>query len=231
MCCCLSLNLPLRNSLERNQTKSVSCIHKAASWIYHLCFCQGQVHGNEESDSKNHLSFTAKQLKDAGVKFVKSGNDKNSLHITFADGKLEIPNLMLDDYTEPFLRNILFLEQCRYPRNSYFIDNIFFLDELIDTAEDVHILVQNNILENHLGSDEAVVSLINGIGNNLNLMCNYYYSDVCCALNDYASTRRNKWKAILKTKYFKHPWAIISVFGAFILFILTLLQTIASFTR
>lgn len=71
MCCCLSLNLPSRKQKQRNQKKSKSCIHKVASRIYQLCY--GQNHLDEETDSRVNLSYSAKKLRDAGVKFVEGG--------------------------------------------------------------------------------------------------------------------------------------------------------------
>ncbi|XP_021757941.1 UPF0481 protein At3g47200-like [Chenopodium quinoa] len=177
--------------------------------------------------SIRHLCYTAKQLKDAGVTFV-AGETDNPLDITFDNGKLTISKLIIQDSTESYLRNLVYFEQCHYHRDSYFIDYIIFLDQLIDTVEDVQVLVKNKIFRNQLGSDEDVVKLFNNIGKNV-IGSNKVYSNVSNALNCYASKRRHRWMAILRSKYFNHPWVILSVIAAFMLFVLTLLQTIATY--
>ncbi|XP_021758172.1 UPF0481 protein At3g47200-like [Chenopodium quinoa] len=243
MSCCLSLSTPLRNESKIDQTVNsklyIVYIHKAMSSCIRsslllLCnnrLCQRYVKKTREVvDGRNcHLAYTAKQLKDAGVIFV-AGESENPLDITFRKGKLEIAKLEINDHTEAYFRSMIYYEQCHYSEDSYFIDYIFFLDELIDTVEDVQVLVKNKIFSNYLGSDEDVIKLFNNIGKHLNLSCDYYYSGVCSAVNGYASTRWHRWMAILRRNYLNHPWVILSVIAAFILFVLTLLQTIASYT-
>ncbi|XP_021737831.1 UPF0481 protein At3g47200-like [Chenopodium quinoa] len=183
---------------------------------------------NQPITNPTIVSNTAKQLYDAGVTFV-AGESENPLDVTFANGKLTISKLNIYDNIESQLRNLVCFEQCHYYEDTYFIDYIVFLDQLIDTVEDVQVLVKNNIIRNQLGSDDDVVKLFNNIGKNVIASCKNYYYDVSEDLNRYASTRRHKWMAILRSKYFNHPWTILSVIAAFMLFVLTLLQTIAAY--
>ncbi|KAK1317827.1 hypothetical protein QJS10_CPA05g00249 [Acorus calamus] len=44
-------------------------------------------------------------------------------------------------------------------------------------------------------------------------------------VNKYCDLRRNRWRAMLVRNYFNSPWSFISVMGAVVLLILTLLQT------
>uniref|UniRef100_A0A803MJS3 Uncharacterized protein n=2 Tax=Chenopodium quinoa TaxID=63459 RepID=A0A803MJS3_CHEQI len=235
MCCCLSLSTPLRKQPNANPitADSDSYIHKVVSLICPSSLCNRLLkrHLKMETDgehSSRHLCYTAKQLNDAGVTFV-AGETDNPLDVTFVNGILRMSKLIIQDPTESLLRNLVYFEQCRYYRDSYFSDYIIFLDQLIDTVEDVQVLVKNKIISNHLGSDDDVVKLFNNIGKNVMYSLRNYYYDVSDDLNRYASTRRHQWMAILRSKYFNQPWTILSVIAAIILFVLTLLQTIASY--
>nr|KYP34283.1 hypothetical protein KK1_044781 [Cajanus cajan] len=54
----------------------------------------------------------------------------------------------MEDWTEFLFRNVVALEQCYYPYESYIIDYAEIMDFLINTREDVDKLIQNKILIN-----------------------------------------------------------------------------------
>ncbi|KAL9239870.1 hypothetical protein vseg_014149 [Gypsophila vaccaria] len=179
-----------------------------------------------------HLQFplSVTELSAAGVKF-KASKSTSLLDIRFINGVLHIPSFVVKDTTEPLFRSILLFEQCAHYFDSYFIDYIYFLFNLINSPNDVRILVKNGIIDSWLGSDEVVSDMFISITKHIPLRVpNNYYSNVAKELNAYASTPWHRWKAILKKDYFSHPWAIISVVYAFVLLILTLLQTIGTFS-
>ncbi|KAL7164294.1 hypothetical protein ACSBR2_040248 [Camellia fascicularis] len=70
------------------------------------------------------------------------------LDIQFNKGVLKIPHLRITDDTEQVLRNIIALEWYPHGQNSYIIDYIGFMENLIDIPEDAEILEKNGILEN-----------------------------------------------------------------------------------
>uniref|UniRef100_A0A803MJR5 Uncharacterized protein n=1 Tax=Chenopodium quinoa TaxID=63459 RepID=A0A803MJR5_CHEQI len=179
------------------------------------------------------LPPSAEKLEVAGVKF-KASESKYLLDIRFSDGVLEIPRLTMEDSTEGLLRNILFFEQCRQfhdvSASSYFVDYVSFIDALINTREDVQILVQHGVIKNLLGSDDEVANVVNQLRKNIMINNHsFYYSDIAEKLNAHANTRRNKWMAILRKDYFNHPWSIISVVYLAILLFLTVLQVYTGF--
>ena len=77
---------------------------------------------------------------------------------------LKVPTLIVDDATEVFFRNLMALEQCHYPSESYICNYIVLLDYLINTREDVELFVENKIIINWLGSNEAVATMVNNLG-------------------------------------------------------------------
>ncbi|KAK9682024.1 hypothetical protein RND81_10G045000 [Saponaria officinalis] len=155
------------------------------------------------------------------------------LDITFCKGVLEIPLIQLRNVSESFYRSMILFEQSHLPISwsSYIVDYMAFLEKLISTPEDVKILVECGIIDNQIGREDAVVRLFNDITKHLVFPNKFYFFEVCQALNAYANTRWNQWKAILKRDYFSHPWATISVIYALILLILALLQTVGTFIQ
>ena len=77
---------------------------------------------------------------------------------------LKVPRLTVDDATEVRFRNLMALEQCHYPSESYICNYIMLLDCLISTREDVELFVENKIIINGLGSNEAVATMVNNLG-------------------------------------------------------------------
>ncbi|GAB4855449.1 hypothetical protein Ancab_024067 [Ancistrocladus abbreviatus] len=116
-------------------------------------------------------------------------------------------------------------EQCHYYFDSYIIDYIALLAFLINTPEDVEILVQKGIIKNWLANNEDVSSLFNSMFRQMKLAdSNFYYSTLCPKLNEHYNTPRHRNCAILKQKYFNHPWAVLSVITATALLLLTIIQ-------
>ncbi|KAF8025182.1 hypothetical protein BT93_F2122 [Corymbia citriodora subsp. variegata] len=107
----------------------------------------------------------ASQLQAAGVKFRMS-NSNCLFDIKFSKGVLEIPCFKLIPSTESFLRNITAFERSYHRDDSYFIDYVAFLGNLIDTRDDAKLLIRKKIIdiENWLGNDEALTNLFNSFG-------------------------------------------------------------------
>uniref|UniRef100_A0A803MI05 Uncharacterized protein n=1 Tax=Chenopodium quinoa TaxID=63459 RepID=A0A803MI05_CHEQI len=84
-----------------------------------------------------------------------------------------------------------------------------FMDDLINSKEDVAVLVKSGIIQNWLESDEVVTDLFNSITKHI--LADYSsYSDTCKQMNEF----RNKFnvrqlKAVLKQDYFNQPWAVV----------------------
>ncbi|XP_059639880.1 UPF0481 protein At3g47200-like [Cornus florida] len=181
------------------------------------------------SNSVNYLPVrTATELRDAGIKF-KKGKSNCLLDIKHAMKVLEIPQLILSNWTEPLLRNLTVLEQFYYPYDSYIIDYIHFMDNLIDTAKDADLLIQNGIFENYIGDSTTVAALFNNFTNEVLVWGpNYYFYGISEKLNRYCKDPRHKWKATFKRDYFSTPWRTASTIAAIILIALTIIQTVCS---
>ncbi|KAL2932677.1 hypothetical protein RDABS01_015796 [Bienertia sinuspersici] len=174
-----------------------------------------------------HLEFPdgISELYESGVT-LKVDKDDKFLNINFENGVLHIPELMLENHTESQLRNLVAFEQCHYPRESFVVDYVLFLDSLIYDRKDVEVLVNHGIILNSPGSSEDVYRLFSNISKGTTYSrVTFYYADVCRSLNDYCGTPWNRWKAILRQDYFSNPWSMISTIAAVVLLFLTVIQT------
>eukprot|EP00258_Populus_trichocarpa_P028690 XP_024444709.1 UPF0481 protein At3g47200-like [Populus trichocarpa] len=173
------------------------------------------------------LKYSAVMLRKAGVKF-QATQDKCLVNIKFEKGVLKIPRLEVDHCFERLVRNIMALEQCCNPFEAYACSYIKFMDHLIDSAEDVSLLVRKGIILNWLGDDAAVSNMINHFCENIgdNYTC---FGDISQKINAHYESRFNHMKATLKLIYFPNIWRGTATVAAAILLILTLIQTIKSF--
>ncbi|CAK9172973.1 unnamed protein product [Ilex paraguariensis] len=108
------------------------------------------------------------QLREVGVKFKKATETSSLLDIEFENGIMKIPPLSIYDSTEVIFRNLVAFEQYNdINEPAYVTDYRKFLDCLINSPTDVEILRHCGIIDNWLGDDEAVSSMLNRLGNNV----------------------------------------------------------------
>ncbi|XP_073265038.1 UPF0481 protein At3g47200-like [Populus alba] len=162
-------------------------------------------------------------LVDAGIK-LKVGKSSSILDIKFQNGVLEIPPLLIQETTEVIIRNLISYEQscpnCTDRITSYAV----LLDNLINTTKDMDTFTSSGIIDNWLNPDEAT-QFFNKLYQDAYLK-NYYYLKLCREVNRYCQRRFPRWRALLMSNYFGTPWAIVSLFAAATLLILTIVQTI-----
>ncbi|KAJ7960492.1 hypothetical protein O6P43_020926 [Quillaja saponaria] len=181
-----------------------------------------------DSDKVIHL-HTAIELVGAGLKFKVASSKKYLLDLKFSNKVLEIPQLVVDDHTDTLFRNILAFEQFHCPDKSYILDYIGTMDFLINTAQDVEILVQKGIMVNWLGDHDAAANLFNNLLENIiyaNL--NVHYLQLYEDLNAFYNNPFNKGIATLKRDYCNTPWKKVATVAAIFLLLLTVVQTIFS---
>jgi len=173
---------------------------------------------------------SVKELHEAGVKFVLSSS-KHLLDIKFDRNKrrLEIPRLKLVDSSEIIIRNMQAFEQCHGLKYDYVGDYICLMGLFLRASKDVEILVENRIVDNWLLSNEEVVKLFYNLSiETFVSRYDFLFTGPIKDLNAFCERPWNKWKANLKQNYFNTPWAAVSVSGAVILLILTVLQSVCS---
>lgn len=178
------------------------------------------------------LSYSATQLRDAGVKLMVNTSSKCLLDIKFERGVLKIPLLKLYDETEAFFRNIMAFEEFHSREDIQFMDYCTFMDFLVDTAEEIKLLCDNGILVNYLGEKNSAASFFNRLNRYIySPGFHSHFACICTDLNEFCKKRQNRWKATLRHQYFSSPWRATSTIAAIILLLLTFIQTVCTIAK
>uniref|UniRef100_A0A7N2R7B6 Uncharacterized protein n=1 Tax=Quercus lobata TaxID=97700 RepID=A0A7N2R7B6_QUELO len=170
------------------------------------------------------------ELRAAGIHVERSKKEDSCLRdISFTElcclGYLWLPQLTVDDSTRPKSLNLIAYEMCLDFKNDFGITSyIFFLDSLIDEANDVKMLRKAGILYNCLGSDEEVAQVFNEIGTN-SVPNNEIYGNIRFQIQKHY---KNKFMTMLAQFYHDHfssPWTFMAFVGALSALVLTFIQT------
>ncbi|KAF5206030.1 hypothetical protein FRX31_004382 [Thalictrum thalictroides] len=184
-----------------------------------FCFCI------EQKESTADIVRSAMKLHESGVDF-KASDSTSIMDISFRGGKLKLPAIIVDDTTESAFLNLVAFERVHVGAGNEVTSFVSFMDNIIDSAKDVSLLHSSGILNNHIGSDEAVANLFNGISKDVTPDPAGSLEKVHKELDDYCSKKCNEWRANLKHTYFKSPWASVSLFAAIFVILLTTAQTL-----
>ncbi|XP_011003945.1 PREDICTED: UPF0481 protein At3g47200-like [Populus euphratica] len=167
-------------------------------------------------------------LVDAGIN-LEVGESRSILDIKFENGVLEIPKLLVQETTEVIIRNLISYEQCSPKCTDRITSYAVLLDNLINTTKDMDTFTSSGIIDNWLNPDEAT-QFFNKLYQDAYLK-KYYYLELCQDVNKYYRRRFPRWHALLMRNYFGTPWAIVSLFAAATLLILTIVQTIFTIVK
>ncbi|PIN22664.1 hypothetical protein CDL12_04609 [Handroanthus impetiginosus] len=181
---------------------------------------------------KFEYTRSATELQQAGVKF-RCAEGSSLFDVVFIEGELTLPSLIVNDWTETFFRNLIASEQCGYYAKDV-TSYVILMDSLINTPEDVALLVKHGIIKNALGENEAVADLFNNLYKEV-VTDEFYFAQLCGDLNKYSKdpfhefkSKWFRWRRMLRRAYFSNPWSLISLFAAVVLLILTVIQTVCS---
>ncbi|CAL8121114.1 unnamed protein product [Prunus armeniaca] len=197
----------------------------------------------KEKDAPVKSKYDVRKLTAAGVKFrpldegtvqyvIKRDSDeahKCKFNLPcFRNMKLKLTQFCVKYDTECVIRNVMALEQILYPREPYICSYFLLMDQLVDTVEDVDLLVEEQIIVNLLGSNKAVMKLVNSLCEQIkeDKSC---YSDLCVELNKhYEISKVNRSVAILKRVYFKDLWTSSSTVLGVVVLLFSVVGTIKS---
>ncbi|KAI8011370.1 UPF0481 protein [Camellia lanceoleosa] len=210
------------NPREDDIKHLLGLLHYCWCFEFHSMVSQRRVVGIDRSMK------SATELREAGIKFKKFNINRNLFDIRFVNGTMEIPYLIVDDTTEFVFRNLIAYEQYLPPSSmNYFTAYSNFMDNLVNTSNDVQILRDYGVIRNLLGDNEVVSTMLNKFVNNVyvSLIC---YEQVYHDVNKHCMGRCNVWLATLRQDYFNTPWALISFLAAVVLLLLTVVQTVCS---
>ncbi|KAL4556126.1 hypothetical protein LXL04_038769 [Taraxacum kok-saghyz] len=137
---------------------------------------------------------------------------------------MRMPKLQIHDSSELILRNLVVYEQSSEV-GKYVTTYVFALDTLIDTPQDVALLIKSQVLTSYFGSNEEAVDMINKLCKNI-LWPDFIYYLQWEGMDAYYNSYWPNTLAGLMHTYFNNPWNIIALIAAFVLFALTITQTI-----
>lgn len=138
-----------------------------------------------------------------------------------------MPVLMVDDSFEGIFLNLLAFEHQHAAAGNGVTAYVFFMDNIIDTAEDVSLLKSKGIFKNYLGSDDALAKLINDTLSKGAVMSRFsVISKVQHEVKNHCKKPWNEWRANFMHTYLRNPWVFISLVAASILLLATVLQTV-----
>ncbi|KAF5198697.1 hypothetical protein FRX31_011716 [Thalictrum thalictroides] len=178
--------------------------------------------GKDKNKDKVRIVLSALKLHEAGVDFRPT---KSLLDISFDRGKLIVPTIIVDDATETALLNLIAFERVHVGAGNEVTSFVSFMDDLIDSAQDVSLLHSSMIIHINIGSEKAVADLFNGLSRDMTPDPANSVQMVYDQLDNYCKRKRNQWRANLAHTYFKNPWAFLSLFAAIFLILLTTTQT------
>lgn len=194
--------------------------------LIHMSFINLPPEDPREFDSEYlQLVHSVTKLRRSGVKFRPRKCD-GWLNIRFNKGVLEIPPLTIDELTSSFFLNCVAFEQCYCYCSQHVTSYVTFMGCLMATADDASFLSDHHVVENYFGTSPEVASFFNNLGKDVGFdISRSYLAGVMEDLNRY---HRNRWRVRwtgLKRKYFGTPWSFISALAAFIILVLTFIQS------
>uniref|UniRef100_A0A0D9W6W3 Uncharacterized protein n=1 Tax=Leersia perrieri TaxID=77586 RepID=A0A0D9W6W3_9ORYZ len=169
------------------------------------------------------------ELREAGIRCRRRNTDR-FWDIKFDNGVLQIPRILIQDGTKSLFLNLIAFEQCHMdiatPGGNNITSYAIFMDNLINSADDVKYLHDRGIIEHWLGSDAEVANLFNRLCQEVVFDINdSYLSGLSDKVNRYYDYKWSTWVASLKHNYFSNPWTIVSVIAGVFLLLLTMAQT------
>ena len=135
------------------------------------------------------------------MKFKKRDYDKlyphTLLDIRFHNSAMELPCLVIDEFSATLFRNLIAFEQTCPQFGDDFTAYIVFLSQLISMPEDVTLLAQREIIVHHLESDERVSDLFTLLSKDVvfDFNGNYYLKSLCQTMEAHYQSRINRWMA------------------------------------
>ncbi|OVA03077.1 Protein of unknown function DUF247 [Macleaya cordata] len=152
-------------------------------------------------------------------------NSSSLKDISFQGQVLRLPVVVIDDTTESTFLNLMAFERFHVGAGNEITSYVCFMDNIIDSAEDVKILKCSGIVHNAIGSEKAVAKLFNEMTKDVTPDPGSSLEEVERKLNDYCKNKWHEWRANLIHTYFRSPWALLSLLAAVVLLALTISQT------
>ncbi|KAL3683981.1 hypothetical protein R1sor_002003 [Riccia sorocarpa] len=209
----------------------LACLQKSLSW-----FCPDGSEQDQASRNQGRCCLpSATQLAKSGIRFKgiadrsigKTGLVKSYFRLS---ATLYLPMIAVEDCTEKLLLNMCVYESIKHKGEVH--DWVQFMDELINTEEDVELMMDGNfpiIKDIVLGDNKQVVAIFT------NLLQGFTFRPTEEGLRwlrlryEIMTWYDNRWRraaVTLRHRFRGEPWLFSSLFAAIVLLVLTFLQTV-----
>ncbi|CDO99345.1 unnamed protein product [Coffea canephora] len=214
----LAIHLCLVGNLPNPGLNSHSEIFEPYNAVHLL----GLVHKILSASFSETLSSTMNSNRRDSIWFIKSAGELRQSGIKFEKAADESVFRNLIAYEE-YMSNPIETWKC-------ISDYIIFIDSLIDSPSDVETLRRHDIIENALGSDEALSTMFNKLSKHVFVGAGgrFSYTKIFDDVDKYSRKRWHIWRAHLVRKYFNNPWSFIAFLAACALLLLAIVQAIFS---
>lgn len=184
-----------------------------------------------QNNRSPRLIPSAIELKKFGVTLKKKEKFKSFLDVSFKDGILEVPCIMIEECNRSMFLNLIASEQCidvgvglaEKPLSSYAV----FMACLMNISADVIVLERAGILENNLANSEEGAKFFGQLRDCAHIdFDNHYLKQVFVEVIDYCQAFWPKHRAELRHDYFNSPWTIFSLMCALLVLTITIFRTI-----
>ncbi|KAL3719665.1 hypothetical protein ACJRO7_004617 [Eucalyptus globulus] len=200
------------------------CLHVLDVYRKSLLPPENEVQDKLPKGSRG-LIWSATELHEHGIQFKKSGTTSLK-DISFERGVLKLPEISVDDTTESAYLNLIAFEHCHAGVGNEVTSYIYFMEKIIDKEGDVALLEARDIIQNGMGSDQAVAQVFNSLGKEVTLEPESSLDAVQNQVSDYCKKAWYTWGATLWNTHFESPWSITSFIAAILLFGLAIIQTV-----
>ncbi|KAL8534030.1 hypothetical protein ACS0TY_010158 [Phlomoides rotata] len=193
---CLDLLRPGRRSVDVKHI--LDLVH--SNW-HAASSASSDDHTMQATAESDLIIPSASQLKDANIRFRKKEYDRSPLRFHASRGTT--------------LFDVEFKEG----------GGVMLMPTL--KIEDSRILCRHGIIENMVGSEQVVADFVNRLTDKIIYYPkNFMYGETFRRINTYHHKRWNRTVAVFHRDYFSSPWAYVSFFGAVLLLLLTIAQTL-----
>ncbi|KAJ6772201.1 hypothetical protein OIU74_018434 [Salix koriyanagi] len=172
-----------------------------------ICHCLLPTYPGVKGTNSDQKHFRcATGLQAAGIR-IKGSRTKNLLDIKFARGVLEIPHVIIHQYTESLFRNLIALEHSSSDGVQHITSYVFLMKSLVGSDKDVKLLQKKDILTNYDVTEKEVATLFEKLceGVDLNESC---YGGLFDQVKGHKSTWTtwHLWNLIFRTDLCSSPF-------------------------
>ena len=232
----INMDIPAESSPDFEGKHRLDLIRKTfISILKKVIPAEPQINNASGSESGKHSSpeplflklKSAKTLYASGVKFKLKKVVNTFLDVTFENGVLQIPEIILDDFTSVVLLNCIAFEQFYGSLSTDITSYIMFMGCLVNSERDAAYLVQKGIIQNDLGTDDEVVQFFKRILKSYVFdVEKSYLADVVREVSKYSSCWFHVGWAKAKQNYASSPWIFLSKLAGLALLLLTIAQVV-----